>query len=127
MNKVFKILTVFFILLFLTSCTNTNDNSDEFDDDWDEEVDEYIDWSAGMYNIGDNVGSYDQTNMQIVIRSAQVENVDGQDRLLLLTTMTNNTLFYIQLYNGNFNVYDHSLGRDALPLTIYGMSSGYGY
>ena len=99
-------------VLFLSGCNSSS---------------EWVDWTKDMHAIGDTVGSYETTDMQIIVRNASIARVDGSNKLVLSIRMANNTPYYIQLYNGNFNVYDHSLGEDSYPLPVYGMNAGYSY
>lgn len=99
-------------VLFLSACNSSS---------------EWVDWTKDMHAIGDTVGSYETTDMQIIVRNASIARVDGSNKLVLSIRMANNTPYYIQLYNGNFNVYDHSLGKDSYPLEVYGMNAGYSY
>lgn len=88
---------------------------------------EWVDWTEEMHLIGETVGSFENTDMQIIIRNVSITKVDGSNKLVLSVRMANNTPYYIQLYNGNFNVYDYSLGKESYPLTVYGMNTGYSY
>jgi uncharacterized repeat protein (TIGR02543 family) len=109
----FLILSSLLIIAFFISSCNSND--------------EWVDWTKDMYKIGDTVGSYETSDMQVIIRDATIKRVDGVNKLVLSIRMANNTPYYIQLYDGNFNVYDYTLGKNSYPLQVYGMNAGYSY
>jgi uncharacterized repeat protein (TIGR02543 family) len=111
-RKYLFLSSLFIIAFFISSC-NSND--------------EWVDWTEDMYKIGDTVGSYETSDMQIIIRDATIKRVDGVNKLVLSIRMANNTPYYIQLYDGNFNVYDYTLGKNSYPLQVYGMNAGYSY
>lgn len=113
-----KLLTILFGtigIIILSGCSSNNGGDD------------FVDWTKDMHIIGETVGSYETTDMQIIVRNVSITRVDGSNKLVLSVRMANNTPYYIQLYNGNFNVYDHSLGKDSYPLQVYGMNAGYSY
>lgn len=81
----------------------------------------WYDWKIDIYQAGDPVGTVGQDDLQITIQLVEIKN----NQLQLYVKIENISQFYIQLYNGNFNIYDKSLGEDSYPLNIYGFTKSY--